>query len=264
MKFCLLTAALIGTGSILVAAPVGNPSFPQLLDEGYFIPVNSWANLRIGYEGDFVNDARMKQDEEGTGRVDNYQQDTNSASVTVNIFDRVDFYGVFGSSRVCSDWRFIDSSLSVNRVQLETSYHFLWAIGGRGIVFEWGNTICGVGARYNAASLKPTWTTINGLPIHTADTNLKWREWQIDFDISYKIDIFVPYIGVKYSSAITKIGDFSIDISCSDSGVIHMRNRSPVGLVIGCALTTGKYFMLNIEGRLIDERAAAIVGDFRF
>jgi len=263
MRKLLLSTAIIGVHSALMAAPVGNPSFPELLKDGYFISNSCHAGLRAGYEGDFVNDARMKQEKEGRGRVDNYKQDTNSAVTTVNLFERLDLYGVFGSSRVCCDWRF-STDAEINRVELETSYHFRWAVGGRGILLKWGNAVCALGARYNAVSLKPTWATINGISVPTSGTSLDWKQWQFDFDISYQIEIFVPYAGVKYSRAATKIGCFFVDISRSGSGTIHMRNRTPVGLVIGCTLTTGKYFMLNMEGRLIDERAATIVGDFKF
>jgi hypothetical protein len=269
MKKFALVSSLLAASSALFAAPVGNPAFSQLLQEGYFIPNHYWVDLRLGYEGDFVGDARMKQQEEGSGRVDNYRQDTNSGLVTVNFLDRLDVYTVLGSTRVCADWRFIEPGPLTNRVAMETSYHFSWAVGGRGILYEWGNTILGIGGRYNRTCLKPVWMTINGIPMPTAGTRLHWREWQVDLDISHKIDLFIPYIGIKYSNAHTKVGTFKmgavpIAISNSGSGALHMTNRTPVGLVIGCALTTGKFFMLNIEGRLIDEEAATIVGDFRF
>ena len=81
-----------------------------------------------------------------------------------------------------------------------------------------------------------------------------------------KLIFSFPISASKYSNAHTKIGTFDDvgGITSSGSGVIHMSNRNPVGLVIGCTLTTGKFFMLNIEGRLIDEEAGTIVGDFRF
>ena len=257
-------SAIFFLSSSLFAAPVGNPSFPQLLQDGYFIPSNYWVGLRLGYEGDFVGDARLKQRDESSGRVDNYKQDTNSGTVTLNFLDRLDIYGVFGSSRVCTDWRFTAPGPTTERLCVETNYGFLWAVGGRGILYEWGKTILGLGGRYNGTVLKPVSAVINGIPTSTAGTRLHWKEWQIDLDISHKIDIFIPYLGIKYSNANTKIGTFPVEISNSGAGVIHMSNRNPVGIVIGCALTTGKFFMLNIEGRLIDEEAATIVGDFRF
>ncbi len=264
MKKIALTTALFLAGHSLFAAPVGNPAFPQLLQEGYFIPSSYWVALRLGYEGDFVGDGRLKQREESSGRVDNFKQDTNSGTVTLNFLDRLDLIGVFGSSRVCTDWRFTLPGPTTERMILETNYGFLWAVGGRGVLYEWGNTILGIGGRYSGTALKPVTATINGVPIPTAGTRLHWKEWQIDLDISHKIDIFIPYLGIKYSNVHTKIGTFPTEISDNGSGEIHMSNRNPVGIVIGCALTTGKFFMLNIEGRLIDEEAATIAGDFRF
>ncbi|MBF8262960.1 MAG: ompA-A [Parachlamydiales bacterium] len=261
-KLAFLSAAMM-IKAFLFAAPVGNPASPQFLQEGYFFGCNNWFDVRLGYEGDFVGDARMNQYAQGNGRVDNFSQSTNSGTVTLSVLDRLDMYAVFGSSRVCTDWRFTAAEL-VKRIQLETSYHYLWAIGARGILFEWGNTILGLGGRYHASDLKPIWTTINGAPISTKGTQLKTQSWQIDLDLAYKIDLFIPYLGLKYSKSCTKIGTFSEAISSSGFGKMHMKNRNPVGILVGCSLTTGKYFFLNIEGRLIDEEAATIAGDFRF
>jgi hypothetical protein len=260
-------SAVIGCiviGSTLLASPVGNPSFPQLLDEGYFIPLNGWGNFRLGYEGDFVGDGCLKQYDEGHGRVDNFDQMTNSGTVTINILDRLDLYGVFGSTRVTSDWRYTAADLVVSRIELETSYRFLWGVGARAILFEWANTSLGLGGRYSASQMKPVWMTLNGTLKPTSGTHLYWREWQIDLDMSYKIDLFIPYVGVKYSNAHVHMGTFSVPISASGSGDLRMKNRKPVGIVVGSALTTGKYFMLNVEARLVDELAGTISGDFRF
>lgn len=263
MKKFTLLFGLASFGSAAFAAPVGNPAFPQLLQDGYFIPCNSWVDLRLGYEGDFISDALLHQYHEGHGRIDLYEQYTNSGTLTLNFVDRLDLFGVFGSSRVCTNWRYAYES-TVNRIAVETGYHFLWAVGGRGILFEWGCTTLGLGGRYSAAHFKPASTTVNGTPISSSGTELKWKEWQIDLDLSYKVDIFVPYVGVKYSNTHTMIGEYSVPINSSGSGSLHMNNHKPVGIMVGCSLTTGKYFFLNVEARLIDEMAATISGDFRF
>jgi hypothetical protein len=257
--FCSLMS-----GASLFGAPVGNPSFPRLLKEGFLIPESNHFNIRLGYEGDFMTNGYMKQTVEGYGRVDNYCQDVNSGTLTLNFFDRLDLYGVFGAARTCADWRYIYEE-AIWRVQLETSYQFLWAAGGRVVLFEWGKTIFGVSGRYSSTQTHPTWTVLNDIPIPSGGTCLQWSAWQIDGNIAYPIDIFVPYLGIKYLSAQAKVGPFSdVPIASSGSGTLHMRNRNPVGIVIGCTLTTERYFMLNIEGRLIDEFACSIVGDFRF
>ncbi len=261
MKRLLATAVLTAL-TMLQAAPVGNPSFPELIDDGFFIPSSSWIDLRLGYEGDFVGDGQLKQYLEGHGRIDHFKQDTNSATATVNLFNRVDLYGVFGSTRISSRWRFIESG-TTNLTSTETNYQFLWGAGARGILYEWGNATIGIGGRYSQTRLQPLFMLINGIAFPASGAHLKWAEWQVDLDISYKIDIFVPYVGVKYSNVRAKIGPFPYAIAAG-GGTLHMKNRTPAGLVIGCTLTTGKYFMFNVEGRLIDEEALTVAGDFRF
>ena len=262
-KFAMWMAALVAT-SALHAAPVGNPSAPQLIDEGFFMSCDTWINFRAGYEGDFVADARMKQQTEGHGRVDSYQQTTNAGTATINFVDRLDIFGVFGSSRTYGEWRYTDAIGEMFQVEMETLYHFRWGVGERGILFEWGNTSLGLGGRYESCNYDPEWLTIDGVNVDATGTSLKWYEWQVDLDISYRIDLLTPYIGLKYSYVNSTLNGFPVAISSSGEGKNHFRNRTPVGLFIGCSLSTGKYFMLNVEGRLIDEEAVTISGDIRF
>lgn len=260
LMLILIIAAILD----LHAAPVGNTAAPQLIEEGFFISRDSWIDVRIGYEGDFVGNARMKQYNEGSGRVDTFQQYTNSGTATLNILDRLDLFGVFGSSRVCSDWRFTDQAGLESRAVMETLYHYMWAVGARGILFEWGNVALGLGGRYGYSNYQPSLLTINAVPASVSGAQCRWRGWQCNVDVSYKIDLFTPYLGLKYSSSEARIGPFSSVISNSGSGSNHFENTSSVGLFLGCSLSTGKYFMLNVEGRLIDEDAVTISGDLRF
>ncbi|MDE3045031.1 MAG: hypothetical protein KGJ02_00070 [Verrucomicrobiota bacterium] len=248
----------------LGAMPVGDPAFPKIIQQGFFIPKSSSVSVRSGYEGDFVSDARFQQYNQGVGRVDSYQQDTNSGTVTINFLNRLDIYTVLGSSRVVSDWRFTDLAGIVHRVELETMYDFLWGLGARAILYEWGNVCLGVGGRYEQSDYGPVWMTVDGAAKSANGTLLHWSEWQIDLAISYAIDIFTPYLGVTYTNAKATLGTFTMAIAGDDSGNNSFKNRTPVGVCIGCSLSTSKFFMLNVEGRLIDEEAVTISGDFRF
>lgn len=247
----------------LYGSPVGNPSTSQLLSEGFFISPDSWFGVRAGYEGDFVYDGRLKQQRDGNGRVDSYKQDTNSGTIALNVLDRMDLYGVLGSSRTKADWRF-SSGASTLRAELETGYRFLWGVGGRVIFLEWGKADLGFGGRYSSCNYRPAWLTLDGAPVSTSGARIKWREWQVDLDLSYKIDLFTPYIGIKYSDVTTKLGPFSTAIASNGSGRNRFTNRVHVGFFVGCSLTTGKYFMLNLEGRFADEEAVTVSGDLRF
>ena len=254
---------LLGLISSVFAAPVENPSSPRLIQEGFFIPKTSPVTIRAGYEGDFVGDARLEQYSESSGRVDDYSQDSNCGVLTVNICNRVDLYSLFGTSRTNTDWRFTFDDVT-SRSEVETLYDFIWGIGARAILFD-SETLClGLGGRYEQSNYDDLWMTIDGNVQRANGSFLHWRVWQIDLDFSYKIDIFSPYIGIKYSNVRTKIGNLSFPISDDGLGTNQFKNRNPVGVVIGCSLSSGKYFMLNVEGRLVDEEAVTISGDLRF
>lgn len=248
----------------LHAAPVGNTSAPDLIQKGFFTTGSSDIDLRLGYEGDFVADGRMTQKNAGHGRVDCYEQITNSGTAVFNIRERMDIYGVFGTSKTWTNWRFTDPSDNVVRIQANTKTDFLWASGLRVILVEWCNTSLGCGARYSSCHYQLSSLTSDGAAASTEGALLKWREWQVNLDLSYKIHFFTPYIGTKYSNVRTELTNFSVPISADGTGSNTFENRSPVGLYVGVGFSTGSYFMLNVEGRLIDEEAVTVSADFRF
>jgi len=263
MKKIWIAIACMITGT-LASAPVGNTASPQILQKGFFIPDECWVNLRLGYEGDFVFDARLNQKQEGSGPVDKYSQTTNSGTVTLNVLERLDLYGVFGSSRACAQWRFKNLLGNVQNAEMETMHAFLWGFGARAILLEWGNWDLGVGGRYSAANNPLSWLTIDGSNAEAAGAHSRWTQWQVNCDISYHIDIFIPYIGIKYAIEKAVLDTISTPIANSGSVIDHFKTKCPIGLDLGCALSTSKYFMVNVEARLINEEALTISGDLRF
>ncbi|MES2273003.1 MAG: hypothetical protein V4487_02290 [Chlamydiota bacterium] len=262
-KFAPLLLALVVAVKI-GAAPVGNTAAPKLIEEGIWTCPNSWIDLRVGYEGDFVTNGRMEQFEESHGPVDSYTQNTNSGTVTINLIDRIDFYGVFGSSKTWGDWRFIDELDSVHRIKMKTDSHFLLGLGGRGILFEWGRACLGFGGRYSSVDYKLASLSSDGVKALASEACYRWKHWQVNLDISYTIDLLTPYLGGKYSYARGEVGPVSIPISANGSGTNHFKLRSPFGFYLGCSVSARKYFMLNLEARLVDEEAITVSGDFRF
>lgn len=249
---------------ILCAAPVGNAASPQLLQEGLFIPKEAWIDVRAGYEGDFVSDAKMKQVNGSSGNVDRYEIGTNAGFFLFNILDRIDLYGILGSSRTEAHWRFTDANNVIHQVTFSTLYDFLWGGAGRIILHQWDLLTFGAAGSFRCAQYQPSLATLDAVNLSTTDTNLSWEEWQIGIDLSYNIGVLTPYIGTKYSQAKATLGAFSQPIAADGSGTAHFHNRDAWGIFIGCALTTGTSFLLNIEGRLIDEEAIAISGELRF
>jgi hypothetical protein len=248
----------------LYTAPIGNPASPSLIHEGFAIPKESWANIRGGYEGNFVGNANMTQKSPGSGNVDSLEQYTNSASLTLNLLERLDLFAILGSSRLASNWRITTPEGAITRLQLETQYNFLWDLGIRAILMEWGNLGLELGGRYFYANYKPNWITSNATPESTKGSKIEYRGWQTDLSLYYKIDLLTPYIGIFYEDAHACLHRFQTPVAQNNMPGNHFKTKNPVGLVIGCGISNGKYFMMNVEGRFIAEQAVSISGDLRF
>lgn len=249
---------------ILHAAPIGNPSSPRILYEGMFIPEESWANIRGGYEGDFVFDGNMEQSYKGSGLVDEYTRATNSGTATLTLLERLDLYGVFGYSKVCAHWRFTDMADRIRNAQMEAARNFLWSVGGRAILVTCDNWDLGLGARYGASHHRLSSFTIDGDLVSMQGSHCEWRGWQINLGVSYHIHIFTPYIGVDYIDELTIVKDLASSVADLGAHSDHLRNRYPAGLYLGCTLSNGKYFMLDVEARLLAEEAVSVTAEFRF
>lgn len=255
--------AITSIAITLFSAPVGNPDAPKIIQQGLLGHSDSWIDVRLGYEGDFVSNGLLHQFIESSGRVDTYEAWTNSGVLTLNVLDRIDMYAVLGASRIKAAWRFENENI-ISRIEVKTEYDFLWALGGRTIFYEWNRASLGLGGRYTASSYHPMHTTSSGVVVDAQASHFHWDEWQVNLDLAYHVSLFTPYIGAKYSHARAELRDFPVPISSSGTGNNSFENETPVGVYLGCALSSGRYFMFNIEARLVDEEAVSVTGDFRF
>ncbi|MBN2479851.1 MAG: hypothetical protein JXA94_06450 [Parachlamydiales bacterium] len=264
MKKNIIIIFLLFFANLGYSAPVNNPLAPEIIEEGFFISPASWLNFRLGYEGNFVSDGRMNKSIGNEGRIDNFKQDVNSGTVTINFYNRMDAYAVLGASRIRSDWRYTYGGIT-SRVELETNYRFSWAVGGKAILFEWGNTAFSVGARYSFTKPTLSFVTKDGVPNDNSNNaRVRYKDYQIDVDLGHKIDVFIPYIGGKYSVAKSSIKNFDFPVTQDGDTEMRMKNKDHFGVFVGCSLSNGKYFMLNVEARFIDEEGITVSGDLKF
>jgi hypothetical protein len=243
MRFWALLLASVS----LFALPGSNPSSPRILQKGFFIPESSPVSVRVGYEGDFVFDAELKG-------VDRSSQTVNGGTFTFNIMDRFDAFAVLGASSLSLKWRFSNELDQVQAAQIDTSNAFLWAVGGRLFLWEWGNWGTGLLGRFTKADHPVSWLTIDGENGSTSSVHVDLRSWELNLGVSYHIDLFTPYLALNYLNTKARV-----DFPSSD-----FRNEHPIGLNLGCTLSTGSYFFLNVEARVISEEAVTLSGDFRF
>ncbi len=267
MRKILFFSSILFAGALQALATF-NPKAPSMIQEGLFFSSSCPISLRAGYEGSFVFDRRMKMENVGDRRIDDFKMDSHLGLVVVNLWNRLDLFGGAGQTRVRSGWRVEFPPSFFSRIDLETHYGLTWSAGGNLICYEWKDLSASVGGRYEKGKSSLLWITSDGTPFAVAkENNVDWNEWQANLSLSYKIDFLVPYAGVKYSRAKTKVEAFDgVMTPIADNGgnVLSMESRKNWGMVLGCGISNSKYFQLNVEARLFDEEGGAVYGDFRF
>lgn len=248
---------------ILEATPCGNPSAPSIIKRGFIIHPEKWVSLRIGYEGNFISDKRLLQNSDIPRRVNKFEQDLNSATVTLNLLRRLDLYGIVGASRLKADW-IIEEGADKSYIQMETGYELAWSAGAKAIFFEWGDITFSIGGRYFETEPDIRWLNKKEETYTFEDCKMSFTEWQIDAGISYKIGILFPYVCGKYSKAKSKLAVDDVVISSDGGSELYLKSKNRYGMALGTSFSNRKYFFLNIEVRLIDEEAFTVSGDIKF
>ena len=248
--------------SISFCLPLGNPSEPLLIKDGFIFSSVSPISVRIGYLGDYVYDLKLKPKSDFSNKIDKFDGFSNFGTIYFNFRNRLDLFGNFGSSKISSSWRTQNNTYNID---VSTKNSFCFRAGGIVTLFEWGNSSIGFGGLYSRAKPKISSGTKNGQPLNFDDSKVFLKQWQIDLAFSYKIDIFIPYIGIKYSRNHVAIiaEDYGV-ITAEDSNKLYLENKENIGFAVGCSFTNSKLFMLNIEARFFDEEAASISGEIRF
>ncbi|MBX6687202.1 porin [Chlamydia gallinacea] len=213
-------------------------------------------------------------------------------------------------------------------VELYTDTSFSWSIGARGALWECGCAT--LGAEFQYAQSKPKVETLNVLctpaqfTVHkprgyknqafplpenagtdaatdTKSATIQYHEWQAGLALSYRLNMLVPYLGVKWSRAsfdadniriaqprlasANKILDLTawnptfsggavpqtggtgsvVDVvQIASMQINKMKSRKACGIVVGATLVDADKWSITGEARLIDERAAHVNAQFRF
>ncbi|AQT77661.1 porin [Chlamydia gallinacea] len=212
-------------------------------------------------------------------------------------------------------------------VELYTDTSFSWSIGARGALWECGCAT--LGAEFQYAQSKPKVETLNVLctpaqfTVHkprgykntpfplptnagtdaatdTKSATIQYHEWQAGLALSYRLNMLVPYLGVKWSRASFDADNIRIAqpklatpilnltawnptflgsttsgtavtneplaefIQIASMEINKMKSRKACGIVVGATLVDADKWSITGEARLIDERAAHVNAQFRF
>jgi len=249
----LLTPALFALYS-------GNPSLPSMIEEGFFFCKENWFAVKAGYERDWVFDRNMKMVSKFSGRMDEFSYITDQGVLVFNLINRIEVYGLAGAAR----FKATHIPMRGVRNEYETHDQFAWGMGARGIIYPWEKVTLGADIKYGRSQPTLRWMTTNGVPVNPRKgSKLNFHEWQIGIGASYQVDIFYPYLTVKYSNASSRLKHLPPGFLLGTRH-FNMKNRRKFGLALGCSLSNTNRFDITVEARLIDEQAITLAGEVKF
>lgn len=249
----LLFNMFFSLGASLHALYQSNPSTPELLDEGMFFPKEHCVSMRWGYQRDQVFDRKLKGKEGVFGNISQVTQLYNQGILTLNFMDRLDVFGAVGAMSI----GFNDHPWGEAEVQFATHDQLTYGGGIRAALINWHKATFGASGSVQYAHPHVKWARVDGASINSLG-KARYVEWQVGMALSYHADMFIPYIGVNYSSVSLSLRDGFIQ------GKGKMVAREPFGLSLGCDLTETKVFDLGLEVQLFSEQAVTLKGDIKF
>lgn len=232
----------------LFAVPIGNPSSPFVLDEGFSIPDTTWSNVQGGVCVDYLINKRLHSPS-------SHQSSLSGTSETCNfiwsIRDRLNIQADLGTGQF--NWRYNRFGGAITG---ESRGGLLWSGSGKYILFQAKDTMVALSGSAGG------WDWMNG-PIFLDDHPLSHkapsylRYWQAALGVTQQISIFFPYIGVAWNRTRLHIAPASLKPT-----TLHAwHGMGPFG---GCTLSSGNRFLLNMEWRGWFEEGASLSFQFRF
>lgn len=241
----------------------GNPSMPEMPEEGYFISKESWLTIKAGYEGDIVFSREMELTHHHSNvkeHVKSFESWMNSGTLTLGFTDRVELYTALGTTSA----KIKQHPHSDQSVEYRTRNHFAWLAGMRAIAAYWGDLQLGLDAKYLQTLPDMHEIKLNGTRVPVSGAHVDYREWQVGLGLSYKWRFFIPYFGVKYSDVRAKFKHLHSLSTIFPKKHFTMKNEDPIGLFVGFGLSAERIFALNLEFRFLDETAGTVSADIRF
>lgn len=282
MKKLFVTVLTILTCGAVHALPVGNPSDASLLCDGLIWeghcgdpcdPCLTWCDafsIRSGFYGDYVFNRHLEIDTNGDDSViEHTSLFTNGAIIAANFWDRFDFFTTLGSTNflLATNASAFSTTFIGRRIEIETNSHFSWSLGIRGTIWECGCTSLGAEAQYFYTHPDVRRVTVGAdLSEYPNNIDLKYREWQVGVGLSHRINVFVPYVAVKWSRAKVNFDD-AILLAVDDIETVSLRDlesKGDWGFAIGVSLIDCEKASLTVEGRFGGEKAVHVNGQIRF
>lgn len=248
--------------SSLSAILVGNPAQPGLLESSILQTKPSWWSFRVGYLDDWVYKQRFRDEFHLAGVTQTQtcmKLSTYAALLTLNFKNRIDFYGIVGSSRMQIDH------------EIFTKRALGWGVGGKLILFKHGDFFLGTDVKYFETNQKPRYFVVDGFPFNiVSNYRLKYHEIQAALGMSYRAWIFAPYANATYLLTKVEPQPAVLFVRFPDMDeIVDVESKSIVGekkwgMALGLTLVDCKSASLSFEWRVFNQNAIDVNGEIRF
>lgn len=277
-KLFMSMISLLACGAAF-ALPVGNPSDASLLCDGLVWeghcgdpcdPCLTWCDLwsvRVGFYGDYVFNRHMEVDNRGANHPDIEHAEiyTNAALIAFNMYDRFDVFATVGASNLRLETNASAfHGTAASRFVLETQTDFSWSVGLRATIWECGCTSLGAEAQYFYTRPDISYVDVGYTQGNYPDGLLeaKYQEWQLGVGVSHRINMFVPYVAVKWGRATLDLDEAHLTVPTVT--LYDAESKKDWGYAVGVSLVDCEKASLTVEGRFADEKALHVNGQIRF
>jgi major outer membrane protein len=283
MKKLVVTIVTLLTCGGAYALPIGNPSNASLLCDGLFLeghcgdpcdPFLNWGDaltFRVGFWGDYVFNRHLQVHSRSrniSSSIEKTKINTNAGFLAANLWDRVDLFTTLGATDFAlrSNVKTFGSASNGPQLELETKNQFSWSVGARGTLWECGCTSFGLETQYFTTKPRVHRVSIAESVSVYPDNSIsaRYQEWQVGGGVAHRINMFVPYLGVKWSWAKVNFDHAHPFASDPDLTLFNSRNKNHWGFAAGVSLIDCEKAALTVEGRYGDERAVHVNGQIRF
>lgn len=241
---------------------VGNPGDASLMEASILNLRPSWWSFRVGYLDDWIYRQNFRDEfpVQGTPITQtNMKLSTYAGLLTFNLKDRLDLYGLIGSSRLQ-----IDQEIFTKRA-------LGWGVGLKLTILRSQNFFLGTDFKYFETRQKPKFFVVDGLPYNiVSNYRLNYQEIQAAVGMSYRAWIFAPYINATYLIAkiepeppilLVRLPDVNEKVDVESKSII---TNERWGMALGLSLVDCQKATLSVEWRCINQYALNVNGEIRF
>jgi len=259
--FLLISVVVLSSACVANAAPVGNIAAPAI-SKSLFLTTGDGSAVGFisGFDANLIFDRKIEN-------TDKAELNFYTGKLGMTVKDKALFYVLLGGA----DGKFT-YNVSGSKIELETDTAFSWGVGATVILLEkevngFGNGILRFGGdlkyRYSEPDINANNVVVDGVKrdiSSVANSSVEYGEFQGAIGVSYQINKFVPYMGVKF----TKLtGEEKITVSGTEYKQDYDADDA-VGMFVGADILITDSIALHVEGSLIDEEAITIGGTIRF